>query len=50
LSQEQVATRAGVDRTYLSGIELGRRNVALRNIERLARALDLTMAQLFSEL
>jgi transcriptional regulator with XRE-family HTH domain len=38
LSQEAFAQRAGLDRTYVSGIERGRRNVAIRNVEKLARA------------
>ncbi len=40
LSQEQLAERAGLDRTYISGIERGLRNVSLVNIRRLARALE----------
>ncbi len=40
VSQEELADRAGVDRTYVSGIERGRRNVALVNLLRLATALD----------
>jgi transcriptional regulator with XRE-family HTH domain len=40
ISQEELADRARIDRTYLSGIERGRRNVALVNLVRLATALD----------
>lgn len=47
LSQEQLADRAGLDRTYVSGIERGRRNVALLNISRLALALATEPEQLF---
>lgn len=39
LSQEQLGFEAGLDRTYISDIELGRRNVALLNICNLANAL-----------
>lgn len=46
LSQEAFADRCGLDRTYMSGIERGRRNVSLRNIHVLARAFDLTIAEL----
>jgi transcriptional regulator with XRE-family HTH domain len=46
LSQEALADLAGVHRTYLGDIERGKRNVALRNIERLAIALDVTMSDL----
>lgn len=47
LTQEDLADRAGIHRTYLSDIERGSRNVALINIERLAVALSITMTELF---
>jgi len=46
LSQEAFAAECGMDRTYMGGIERGERNVALRNIQRIAETLDLTVAQL----
>ena len=46
LSQEELAERADLHRTYISSLEQGRRNVALRNIIRLAEALDLDPGQL----
>jgi len=39
LSQEKLAAKAGLDRTYVGGAERGERNVALVNIVRLAEAL-----------
>ena len=39
LSQEAVAHMAGLDRTYVSGVERGERNLSLVNIRRLAGAL-----------
>jgi transcriptional regulator with XRE-family HTH domain len=45
-SQEELADRADLDRTYISGIERGRRNVSLLNIWRLAGALDTAPATL----
>ena len=48
LSQEEVAHLAGVHVTYLSGIERGRRNPSLKNIRRLAQALDTPVRELFS--
>lgn len=46
LSQEQFALRCGLDRTYVGGIERGERNVALRNIATLARALGVSVSGL----
>jgi transcriptional regulator with XRE-family HTH domain len=40
LSQEKLAEGAGLDRTYVSSVERGQRNVSLVNICRLAGALD----------
>jgi transcriptional regulator with XRE-family HTH domain len=46
LSQESFADKCKLDRTYISGIERGKRNVALRNIEAIAKALGITIAEL----
>lgn len=48
LSQEALADIAGLDRTYISGCERGRRNVSLENIYRLSKALGVTPAALIS--
>ena len=48
LSQEALAERADLHRTYISGIELGKRNLGLVNLYRLARALDLTASELLA--
>lgn len=47
LTQEDLAERAGIHRTYLSDVERGSRNLSLINIERLAAALDLSLSDLF---
>ena len=47
LTQEDLAHKAGIHRTYLSDIERGSRNVALINIERLAKALSMSLSELF---
>jgi len=39
----------GLDRTYLGGIERGERNVALLNIEKIAKALRVSLSQLLRE-
>jgi transcriptional regulator with XRE-family HTH domain len=46
LSQEALADRAGLHRTYVGSIERCERNVSLDNIERLANALSVQVAQL----
>ncbi len=37
----------GLDRTYISSIERGQRNVSLKNIAAIARALDISLSELF---
>lgn len=48
--QEAFAEKCGLDRTYISGIERGLRNVSLRNIEAIAKALGISISQLTSGL
>ncbi len=47
LSQEELAFKAGVHRTYLGGIERGERNPSLKNIDSIANALGITLAEVF---
>lgn len=46
LTQEKLAEKAGLDPTYISGIERGLRNPGIRNVARLAKALGFTTAEL----
>jgi transcriptional regulator with XRE-family HTH domain len=50
LSQEAFAAECGLDRTYISGIERGTRNVSLRNIEVIAKALGISISELMKDL
>ena len=48
LSQEELADRSGMHRTYVGGIERGERNLSYANMLRLAGALGLPASQLLS--
>lgn len=45
-SQENFAAECDLDRTYIGGIERGERNVALRNIGRIAETLGISVSDL----
>ncbi len=47
LSQEKFALKADIDRTYLAGIELGKRNPSVKNLEKIITALGITFHQFF---
>ena len=49
LSQEELAHRAGLDRSYMSGIERGVRNVTLLKLQAVARALKVAMRELLPD-
>lgn len=49
ISQKELADCCGLHRTYISDVELGKRNVSLENIERLAHALSISLINLFEE-
>jgi CheY-like chemotaxis protein/DNA-binding XRE family transcriptional regulator len=50
ISQEELAGRAGLHRTYISDVERGARNVSLESIVRLATALEISLSSLFLRL
>lgn len=50
LSQEKLAELAGFDRTYISMVERGKRNIALKNIYKLANTFDLDLAKFFYDI
>ena len=47
ISQEELADRCGLHRTYISDVELGKRNISLENIERIAISLNRTLSDFF---
>ena len=49
ISQEKLADLCTLHRTYISDVELGKRNVSLENISRIACALNVSITELFEE-
>ena len=50
LSQEKFALKIGMDRTYFASVESGKRNIAIRNIKKIADGLDISLGELFDGL
>ncbi len=50
LSQEKFALKAEIDRTYLAGIEQGKRNLSMKNMEKIINALGTTFHQFFEDI
>ncbi|MBN8698991.1 MAG: helix-turn-helix transcriptional regulator [Chitinophagales bacterium] len=48
ISQEALAYKAEVDRTYVTDVENGRRNVSVEILERLIKALDISVTDFFT--
>ncbi|HLG37365.1 MAG TPA: helix-turn-helix transcriptional regulator [Nitrososphaera sp.] len=46
ITQDELSRRSGLHRTYLSDIERGSRNISLRNLQRLAEALEMSPSNL----
>lgn len=47
LSQEKFAQKIGTDRTYFASVELGKRNISIVNIEKIANGLEISLSELF---
>jgi transcriptional regulator with XRE-family HTH domain len=45
-SQEKLAEKSGLDQTYISGIECGKRNPGIKNVARIAKALKVSTSEL----
>ena len=50
LSQEKFAQKIGMDRTYFARVELGKRNISIVNIEKIANGLEISLSELFKDI
>lgn len=50
LSQEKFALSIDMDRTYYASVESGKRNVSIKNIEKISKGLGITLEELFKDL
>ena len=50
ISQEKLALKADIDRTYLAGAEIGKRNLSLKSLEKIVNALDVSFEDFFKGL
>ena len=50
ISQEDFADKCGLHRTYISDVELGKRNVSLENIEKITNALGMSLSEFFKNI
>jgi len=48
ISQEDLAFRAGIDRTVMTKVENGKRNISIKNIEKIVKALDISLSDFFN--
>jgi len=49
LSQEKFALKIGMDRTYFASVELGKRNIAIVNLEKIANGLEVSLSELLKD-
>lgn len=50
MSQEKFALSIDMDRTYFASVESGKRNIALKNIQKIADGLGVSLSKLFENL
>lgn len=50
VSQEKFALKAEIDRTYLAGIEQGKRNPTIKSLEKIINCLEISFSEFFKEL
>lgn len=47
LTQEELAFLSGLDRTYIASVEAGKRNISIKNLDRITQALKCSLSKLF---
>ncbi len=47
LSQEDFAFKCDLDRTYITSLERGKRNISLENLEKIANAFNMSLSEFF---
>ena len=47
ISQEELADKAGVHRTYIASLEVGKRNVSIITLEKIVNALEVSLSEFF---
>lgn len=50
LSQEKLALKAEIDRTYLAGVEQGKRNPSIKSLEKIINALEVNFGEFFKDM
>ncbi|MCI9386041.1 MAG: helix-turn-helix domain-containing protein [Lachnospiraceae bacterium] len=50
LSQEKLALKAEIDRTYLTGVEQGKRNPSIKSLEKIVNALEVNFSEFFKDM
>ena len=50
ISQEKLAFKAELDRTYVAGVESGKRNLSIRSLEKILNALDVSFEKFFEDM
>ncbi len=48
ISQEELAARADVHRTYIASLEVGKRNVSIIALEKIVKALGVSLSEFFN--
>lgn len=50
LSQEKFALQIGMDRTYYASVESGKRNISIKNLEKIANGLNISLSDMFKDI